>query len=116
MITTEFILLSILQLCISQGDQCHAQENSLQIWHCPISVGDAFRHSIITFNLKEAKITASTRAVKKGFLFSEGPFVKELYKALQGFGIHRQQYFGGAFVGNHVHAALKVRQSTILSV
>eukprot|EP00731_Ephydatia_muelleri_P004814 Em0002g990a len=32
----------------------------------------------------------------------------ELDKALQGFGVHRQQYFGGAFVGNHVHAALKV--------
>eukprot|EP00731_Ephydatia_muelleri_P022772 Em0015g355a len=56
----------------------------------------------------EAKIAASTRAVKKGFLFNEGPFVKELDKALQGFGVHRQQYFGGAFVGNHVHAALKV--------
>eukprot|EP00731_Ephydatia_muelleri_P020930 Em0013g657a len=56
----------------------------------------------------EAKIAASTRAVKKGYLFNEGPFVKELDKALQGFGVHRQQYFGGAFVGNHVHAALKV--------
>ncbi|KAL5500188.1 hypothetical protein EMCRGX_G011703 [Ephydatia muelleri] len=57
---------------------------------------------------QEAKIAASTRAVKKGFLFNEGPFVKELDKALQGFGVHRQQHFGGAFVGNHVHAALKV--------
>eukprot|EP00731_Ephydatia_muelleri_P014833 Em0008g553a len=47
----------------------------------------------------EAKIAASTRAVKKGFLFNEGPFVKELDKALQGFGVHHQQYFGGAFVG-----------------
>ena len=68
----------------------------------------------MTFNLQEAKIAASTRAVKKGFLFNEGPFVKELDKTLQGFGVHRQQYFGGAFVGNHVHAALKVIQITIL--
>eukprot|EP00731_Ephydatia_muelleri_P000867 Em0001g867a len=27
--------------------------------------------------------------------------------ALQSIGVHRQQYFGGAFVGNHVHQALK---------
>ena len=29
-----------------------------------------------------------TRAVKKGLLFNEGPFVKELNNALQGFGVH----------------------------
>ena len=28
---------------LDRGDQCHAQENSLQMWHCPLSVGDAFR-------------------------------------------------------------------------
>ena len=36
-------------------------------------------------------IAASTRTVKKGFLFNEGPFVKELDKTLQGFGVHCQQ-------------------------
>ena len=40
----------------------------------------------------------------------ESPFVKELDSALQSIGIHRQQYFGGAFIGNHVHKALKVFQ------
>eukprot|EP00731_Ephydatia_muelleri_P004888 Em0002g1064a len=34
--------------------------------------------------------------------------VKELDSALQSIGIHRQQYFGGAFIGNHVHKALKL--------
>ena len=36
----------------------------------------------MTFNLYKAKIATSTRAVWKGFLFIEGPFVKEPYKDL----------------------------------
>eukprot|EP00731_Ephydatia_muelleri_P001906 Em0001g1906a len=44
---------------------------------------------------------------KLGFSNKEGPFVKALDDALQSIGVHRQQYFGGAFVGNHVHQALK---------
>ena len=44
----------------------------------------------------------------KGFSKKEGPFVKELDAALQSVGVHCQQYFGGAFVRNHVHKALKV--------
>ncbi|KAL5510748.1 hypothetical protein EMCRGX_G006349 [Ephydatia muelleri] len=47
-------------------------------------------------------------AVKKGFNEKEGPFVKRLDSALQEIGVQRQQYFGGAFIGNHVHKALKV--------
>ena len=39
------------------------------------------------FQLVGAKIAAITRAVKKGFLFNEGPFVKELDKTLQGFAL-----------------------------
>ena len=46
--------------------------------------------------------------VKKGFSEKEGPFVKQLDSALQLIGVQHQQYFGGAFVGNHVHKALKV--------
>ena len=30
----------------------------------------------------------------------DGPFVKGLDAALQSFHVHRQQYFGGAFIGN----------------
>eukprot|EP00731_Ephydatia_muelleri_P032590 Em0024g134a len=47
-------------------------------------------------------------AVKKGFNEKEGPFVKRLDSALQEIGVQHQQYFGGAFIGNHVHKALKV--------
>ena len=46
----------------------------------------------------------------KGFSVKEGPFIKELGSTLQSIGVHRQQYFGGAFIGNHVHKALKVLQ------
>ena len=53
-----------------------------------------------------AKCTAN---VKRGYSEKEGPFVKTLDSALQSFGVQRQQYFGGAFIGNHVHKALKVK-------
>ena len=50
-----------------------------------------------------------TALVKRGFSEKEGSFVKTLDNSLQSFGVQRQQYFGGAFIGNHVHKALKVK-------
>ena len=38
----------------------------------------------------------------------DGPFVKALDKALKSFHVDRQPYFGGTFIGNHVHLCLKV--------
>eukprot|EP00731_Ephydatia_muelleri_P002310 Em0001g2310a len=55
----------------------------------------------------DAEVAKSKAIVEKGFSKKEGPFVKALDDALQSIGVHRQQYFGGAFVGNHVHQALK---------
>ena len=49
---------------------------------------------------------------------SKGPFVKTLDNALQSFGV-QQQYFGGgggAFIGNHVHKALKVKCTCAMHV
>ncbi|KAL5466669.1 hypothetical protein EMCRGX_G030813 [Ephydatia muelleri] len=56
----------------------------------------------------ETKIAASTAVVTREIPLNEGPFVKELDMALQSIGVHRQQYFGGNFVGNHVHKTLKL--------
>ncbi|KAL5496861.1 hypothetical protein EMCRGX_G013231 [Ephydatia muelleri] len=56
----------------------------------------------------ETEVANCTATVKKGFSVKDGPFVKELDSALQSIGVHRQQYFGGAFIGNHVHKALKL--------
>eukprot|EP00731_Ephydatia_muelleri_P009823 Em0005g409a len=56
----------------------------------------------------KAKVAKGIATVKKGFSEKEGPFVKQLDSALQLIGVQRQQYFGGAFVGNHVHKALKL--------
>ena len=50
--------------------------------------------------------------MKKRFNEKEVPFVKRLENALQEIGVQRQQYFGGAFVGNHFHKALKVEYTT----
>ena len=45
---------------------------------------------------------------ERGYPEKEGPFVKILDNALQSFGVQCQQYFSGAFIGNHVHKALQV--------
>ena len=60
-----------------------------------------------------AKCTAT---VRRGYSEKEGPFVKTLDNALQSFGVQRQQYFGGAFIGNHVHKALKVKCTCAMHV
>eukprot|EP00731_Ephydatia_muelleri_P000462 Em0001g462a len=57
---------------------------------------------------QKAKVAKGIATVQKGFSEKEGPFVKQLDSALQLIGVQRQQYFGGAFVGNQVHKALKL--------
>ena len=42
----------------------------------------------------------------KGFEKSEGPFVRSLDKALGAMNVHRQAYYGGTFIGNHVHKCM----------
>ena len=42
----------------------------------------------------------------KGFENSEGPFVRSLDKALGAMNVHRQAYYGGTFIGNHVHKCM----------
>ena len=49
-----------------------------------------------------------TGQIKKGFNNSDGPFVKALDDALKSFKVKRQAYYGGTFVGNHVHKTLKI--------
>ena len=46
--------------------------------------------------------------VKKGFPHEEGPFVESLDEALKTFHVERQAYYGGTFVGKHIHTTLKV--------
>ena len=55
--------------------------------------------------VQEAKKASLEAKVKKGFSLTDGPFVKDLENA---FNVHRQQYYGGIFVGNHIHKTLKV--------
>ena len=37
-----------------------------------------------------------------------GPFVQKVDKILKECGVERQAYFGGTFIGNHVHKCCKV--------
>ena len=54
------------------------------------------------------ELTQIDKLCRKGFTKNQGPFVKGLDEALSSFNVHRQAYYGGTFVGNHVHASLKV--------
>ncbi len=51
--------------------------------------------------------TLESAALKK-FPNETGPFVKGLDNALKSFNVDRTPYYGGTFIGNHVHRSLKV--------
>jgi len=51
--------------------------------------------------------------LSKGFAAQDGLFVKALDTALASFNVERQAYYGGAFIGNHVHKCLKVQLTNI---
>ncbi|KAL5469048.1 hypothetical protein EMCRGX_G030239 [Ephydatia muelleri] len=55
----------------------------------------------------EQTISDVHKKLNKGFAVSEGPFVKGVETALQSLNVQRQQYHGGAFVGNHVNKMLQ---------
>ena len=54
--------------------------------------------------------------MEKGFRLCDGPFVKGLDNALKSFNVHREQYYGGIFVGNHIHRTLKVYTCSITRI
>ena len=45
-------------------------------------------------------------SLEKGF--NDHSFVKGISTTLDAMGVHRQKYYGGIFVGNHVHKILQV--------
>ena len=61
--------------------------------------------STLTLNHQKLKVQSAT---PKEFVARDGPFVHAVEDALQNCGVQRQAYHGGSFVGNHVHACLKV--------
>ncbi|KAL5463613.1 hypothetical protein EMCRGX_G032527 [Ephydatia muelleri] len=63
----------------------------------------------------ESEINHATKVVEKGFKIQDGPFCAGLDNALQSFNVKRQQYFGGVFVGNHIHKTLMVNKLCMYS-
>jgi hypothetical protein len=57
---------------------------------------------------QDSEIKELDGLVKKGFKNQDGPFIQALDAALKSFKVERQAYYGGTFVGNHVHKCLKV--------
>ena len=49
-------------------------------------------------------------ANKAMLYIEEGPIIRQLEKNQRQFHIPMQAYYGGTFVGNHVHRSLKVIQ------
>ena len=45
-----------------------------------------------------------------GYEKDDGEFVRALDTALASFHVQRQAFYSGAFIGNHVHRTLQVRQ------
>ena len=45
-------------------------------------------------------------SLEKGF--NDHSFVKGISTTLDAMGVHRQKYYGGIFVGNHMHKILQV--------
>eukprot|EP00731_Ephydatia_muelleri_P007260 Em0003g1508a len=56
---------------------------------------------------QEGKVLAIEKIIKEGFKLHDDLFMKGPEVALQNIGVERQQYFGGTFVGNHIHKTLK---------
>ena len=46
--------------------------------------------------------------LQEPFTTEDGPCVQALERALSEVGVQRQAYFGGTFIGNHVHTCCKV--------
>ncbi len=69
-------------------------------------------------SFQETSIDMLQEEMEKGFKKDHGPFVRALEKALKSFNVEREAYYSGTFVGNHVHATLKVYRTTctLLSV
>ena len=44
--------------------------------------------------------------MERGFNLNNGPFVKGIAVSLDAIGVHRQKYYGGILVVNHVHKIL----------
>eukprot|EP00731_Ephydatia_muelleri_P011810 Em0006g704a len=108
--------LSFLQAELEKAQQSHEELQNMATYMAlvngeksPLAVNLVKQSAAKMKSVKalKAKVAKGIATVQKGFSEKEGPFVKQLDSALQLIGVQRQQYFGGAFVGNQVHKALK---------
>ena len=65
---------------------------------------------------QEGKVLAIEKIIKEGFKLHDDLFMKGPEVALQNIGVERQQYFGGTFVGNHIHKTLKGQTITTVLI
>ena len=73
-------------------------------------------HHTPTFSTKitqKEQLSKLEAELGKGFAKHDGPFVRGLDEVLDSFNVQRQAYYSGTFVGNHVHATLKVNSLNI---
>ncbi len=65
-------------------------------------------------DLQEKLVKELEAAINKGFSLKNGPFITALNASLQEFKVATQAYYGGTFVGNHVHKCLQVKNNHLL--
>eukprot|EP00731_Ephydatia_muelleri_P019686 Em0012g511a len=111
--------LKDLSEIISELETVHLEEETFQqlATYCSISVGNftPFVGSLLELSsnwherrkVLENQRNLITETVNKSFKMDDGPCIKRVQSCLDSFGVCRQRYYGGIFVGNHVHKILK---------
>eukprot|EP00731_Ephydatia_muelleri_P019270 Em0012g95a len=108
--------LKDLSEIISKLETVHLEEETFQqlATYCSISAGNftPFIGSLLEHWHERRKVLENqrnliTETVNKGFKMDDGPCIKRVQSCLDSFGVCRQRYYGGIFVGNHVHIILK---------
>ena len=57
---------------------------------------------------QDSRTTELEDVCNKGFEMNEGHFVHSLDMALASTNAHQKAYYGGTFIGNHLHKCVKV--------
>jgi hypothetical protein len=63
--------------------------------------------------MQDGEIDRLKTQIEKGFKMEEGPFIKGLDQALKSFHVQREAYYGGTFIGNHVHKCCSEKTPTL---
>ena len=79
-----------------------------ELWHWWVTQSHIIATYLFLFFRKEEKIKTLRQSIQNEFSLDDGPFIKSVKSCLDLLGVCQQPYYGGIFVGNHVHKILQV--------